>query len=295
LWGKIADYCSENSVTLPTMRRVLCAGAPVPSTLWEKSRQLLPNGLLHSPYGATECLPVSTIAATDVDPAAVRGACVGRPVPEMEVRVIDLVDGPLGAMSEARQLGSGEVGEFAVRGPVVTKRYDALPDATAGAKIPDGDTLWHRLGDCGYLDERGALWFCGRKVERVRTSTGDLYTEPCEQVFRSHPAVERCALVGLGAPGQQEPALVVQRRKRRANPDVSDAALAAELRERAGRHPHTASIRRFYFHPAFPVDVRHNAKIHRLTLAKWAATAKPVVVSGSTMTGRGATEESGNA
>ncbi len=51
-------------------------------------------------------------------------------------------------------------------------------------------------------------------------------------------------------------------------------ALARELRELALRHPHTAGIRRFFFHPRFPVDVRHNAKIHRLTLARWAAGAR---------------------
>ncbi|MFM7751884.1 MAG: hypothetical protein ACKPB0_15855, partial [Opitutaceae bacterium] len=49
---------------------------------------------------------------------------------------------------------------------------------------------------------------------------------------------------------------------------------ARELRALARRHPHTAAIRRFLFHPRFPVDVRHNAKIHRLTLTRWAAHAR---------------------
>jgi acyl-coenzyme A synthetase/AMP-(fatty) acid ligase len=135
------------------------------------------------------------------------------------------------------------------------------------------------MGDCGYKDSAGAIWFCGRKVERVETAQGTLFTEPCEQVFRSHAHVERCALVGLGPRGAQTPALVVQLRKQAGRPTASENVVAAELRERARTHIHTAGITKFFFHPNFPVDVRHNAKIHRLTLARWAATQKPVLVS----------------
>ena len=127
------------------------------------------------------------------------------------------------------------------------------------------------MGDCGYLDAHGRLWFCGRKAERVETSAGTLHTEPCEQVFRAHPRVTRCALIGLGEPGRQRAALVVEA-------IVSDSGeahrFARELRALALQHEHTLPIKTFYFHPQFPVDVRHNAKIHRLTLAQWAATAK---------------------
>jgi acyl-coenzyme A synthetase/AMP-(fatty) acid ligase len=154
----------------------------------------------------------------------------------------------------------------------VTKHYDALPDATAAAKIQAEDTVWHRMGDCGYLDADGRLWFCGRKAERVETREGVFFTEPCERVFRSHPAVARCALIGLGALGEQRPALVVQRKPNAPN---DNAALATQLRELARQSPETAAIRAFFFHPDFPVDVRHNAKIHRLTLARWAQTQTP--------------------
>ena len=52
----------------------------VPAALWENSRRFLPRGLLDSPYGATEALPVATISADEIEPTSVRGACVGRPV-----------------------------------------------------------------------------------------------------------------------------------------------------------------------------------------------------------------------
>jgi len=272
LWAKIGAHCIQNAVTLPSLRRVLCAGAPVPASLWRDSSSFLPNGQLHSPYGATESLPVSTVSSREIAVAANGpGACVGRPVPGNDVRVIELTDGPIETIEQTRELPRGEIGEIIVRGPVVTKRYDAAPEATAAAKIRDGDAVWHRMGDCGVLDEDGRLWFCGRKVERVETPRGPLFTEPCERVFRAHPRVKRCALIGLGPRGQQRAAIVVEA-------EVANSkearAFARELRALAIDHPAADAIKVFYFHPRFPVDVRHNAKIHRLTLARWAQTAR---------------------
>jgi olefin beta-lactone synthetase len=291
LWRKIGAHCRERGITLPTLRRVLCAGAPVPATLWEDARSFLPRGQLHSPYGATEALPIATISSDEFAAIATRGrgACVGRPLPEIEIRIIAISDGPIATLADARQLAAGEIGEIIVRGPVVTKTYDALPEATALAKIrsvaeelqtpnpklqtPDGAAVrtWHRMGDCGYLDVEGRLWFCGRKAERVETTQGTMHTEPCEQVFRTYPRAARCALIGLGDRPAQRAALVVETRIRDSK---AARALAHELRALAAAHETTAAIKVFYFRERFPVDVRHNAKIHRLALAKWARTAK---------------------
>jgi len=104
-----------------------------------------------------------------------------------------------------------------------------------------------------------------------------MFTEPCEQVFRAHPLAARCALIGLGARGRQIPAIVIEP-KPGALPHSAESRRewARSLEELARSHPHTAAIRRFYFHPHFPVDVRHNAKIHRLALATWAATRNDI-------------------
>jgi len=314
LWWKIAGYCREHDITLPTMRRVLSAGAPVPPGLWAAMQTILSNGELHSPYGATEALPVSSIRASEVlsETAAATlagaGTCVGQVVAGNEVKIIALTDAPITTLAEAKELPVGEIGEIIVRGPTVTHNYDALPDATAAAKIhggkaPVSDTrsqesedplafgvfdggeasVWHRMGDCGYLDAKNRLWFCGRKAERVETSEGPLFTEQVEPVFREHALVERCALVGLGLPGQQRPVLVVERRKTEARPPVADETLADELDELAAVHPHAHRVKAVFFHPSLPVDVRHNAKIHRLTLARWAATAKGFEIDPSSL------------
>ena len=95
--------------------------------------------------------------------------CVGRPVAGMQVSVIPISDGPVPEWDESLCLPPGEVGEFVVRGPVVTREYFHRPEATRLAKIRDpktGDIL-HRMGDVGYLDDRARLWFCGRKSQRV--------------------------------------------------------------------------------------------------------------------------------
>ena len=271
LWRKIFDYCLKNKITLPGMRRVLCAGAAVPASLWADAPRVLPNGKLHSPYGATEVLPVATTSSADIELRPELGALIGRSLVENRVKIIALHEGPLARLADTHELPVGFVGEIIVIGPTVTKAYDQLPAATAAAKIrADDGAIWHRMGDAGRIDREGRLWFSGRIAERVETSTGPLYTEPVEQVFRGHPNVARCALIGLGQRGSQEPAVVVQTAL---GTSTDHAALAATLRELGKQHPHTSGIRKFFFHPSFPVDVRHNAKIHRLTLTQWAATA----------------------
>lgn len=270
LWGRVAAYCRANSVTLPSLRRVLCAGSPVPADLWDASRSFLVRGRMHSPYGATEALPVSTVSADEIDAGSTRGACVGRPVAGVDVMIIPVSDGPIPEIRPGGGLPNGAPGEIIVRGPVVTREYDSLPAATAAAKIADPARpggVWHRMGDCGALDDSGRLWFLGRKAERVESREGTLFTEPCEQVFRAHPRARRCALIGIGS----VPALVVEARTR----GIADArALVAQLRALGLGHPHTAGVRTFFFRPRLPVDIRHNAKIHRLALARWAARAR---------------------
>jgi acyl-CoA synthetase (AMP-forming)/AMP-acid ligase II len=270
LWRKVAEHCQTKGIALPGLRRVLCAGAPVPADLWESSRSFLTAGRLHSPYGATEALPVSTVSADEIDAGSTRGACVGRPVRGVEVRVIPISDAPIASLAPGGGLPPGSVGEIIVRGPVVTREYDGLPEANAAAKIADPSSpgsVWHRMGDCGMLDDSGRLWFLGRKAERVETADGTMFTEPCEQVFRAHPRARRCALIGVGS----VPALVVET----ATSGTADRrALTGELRRLALGHAHTAGLRTFYFREHLPVDVRHNAKIHRLALARWAVTAR---------------------
>jgi len=280
IWARVSAYCLERGITLPHLRRVLMAGAPVPASLHERFRRILaPSADTHTPYGATEALPITSISGAEVlaaiasrraDPLA--GTCVGRPVPEVTLRIIPISDEPIARWDQALALPPFQVGEICVKGPAVTKTYINRPDATARAKIADSDGVWHRMGDLGYLDDAGRLWFYGRKSHRVVTPSETLFTEPVELIFNQHPGVARSALVGVGAMGAQRPVVVVEPRDRRALRDpAARAQLLSELRALGARYPMTAGIATFLIHPSFPVDIRHNAKIFREQLADWAA------------------------
>ena len=272
LWVKIARYCERKSITFPTIRRILMAGAPVPPALMARMRAIIPNGEIHTPYGATEALPVSSISATEVlEQTVVRtqkgeGTCVGRPLPNVLVRIVEPTDGPITTIEKVVELPAGSIGEIIVQGASVTRGYDYLPEANADSKIVDGAELWHRMGDIGWIDDLGRLWFCGRKVERVLTDVGAMYTDCCEAIFNAHPWVYRSALIDLC---QGRPAIVIEPEKS-AFPKSTDerARFIESLRELGQKNTQTVAIKDFFFEVKFPVDVRHNAKIHRLSLAR---------------------------
>ena len=275
IWSKVADHCEIRGVILPDLRRLLIAGAPVSGELLAKLRVVAPNCVTHTPYGATECLPVTTIATDELLGEARQlallgqGTCVGRAVSGVEIRVIKEVDGPIATLAEAVICAPGEIGEIIATGPSVTREYDGLPEATRAAKIADGARTWHRMGDLGALDASGRLFFLGRRVEKVRTADGGLPTESIEPAFRQHPHVFRCALIGIGEAPVQTPALVIEPRAGHFPEDeAARTRFGAELRELARINPQADRVRHIVFQHALPVDVRHNAKIHRLQLAK---------------------------
>jgi olefin beta-lactone synthetase len=278
LLRRVSEYGAERGVKLASLRRVVSAGAPVPARVLERFASMLSPGVqIYTPYGATESLPVASIGSDEIlnetRHATDRGAgvCVGRPVPGMRVEVIRITDEPVAAWSEELRLADGEVGEIAVQGPVVTRIYFNRPDATDLAKIADGTSgILHRMGDLGYVDAQGRLWFCGRKAHRVAASSGTLFTISCEAVFNTHPEVNRTALVGVGPAGSARPVLCVEP-KRWPLSKTDRARLVEELRAVGAGFEHTRAITTILFHKAFPVDIRHNAKIFREKLAAWAA------------------------
>ena len=276
LLTRVGRHGHEQGIKLPTLRRVISAGAPVYAQVLEWfSSMLQPPAEIFTPYGATESLPVSSIgsgeilAETAARTAEGAGVCVGRPVEGMQVAIIKISDEPIECWSEDLCLPDGQIGEITVRGPVVTQAYFNRPESTALAKIADpAGGVRHRMGDLGYFDEQGRLWFCGRKAHRVVTADETLYTVPCEAIFNNHPRVRRTALVGVPSRKAQQPVLCVELEPGAAGNSTKE--LTSQLLGLGAAHAHTRAIRTILYHPSFPVDIRHNSKIFREQLALWA-------------------------
>ncbi len=357
LLTNLTDSLERRPRELPSLRRILTAGAPVPPPLLRRLHDRLgPELAIHTPYGATECLPVSTIESREIleetAAASARGAgtCVGRPLPGLDVRIIEIRDEAIAQWSLARELLAGQIGEIVVRGPVATREYAFDSAATASAKIPTGGPVsdrseplggpvsdrseplggpvsdrseplggpvsdrsvplggpvsdrseplggtvsdrsvplggpvsdrsmetvtndsfdtWHRMGDAGYFDTAGRLWFCGRVSQRVTAPGRPLFTDPVEGIFNAHAAVGRSALVGVGPPGRQRPAVWIEPDPARFDGD--ERRLRDELAALASRHEVARGIDTFLLLRRLPVDTRHNAKIAREQLAALAA------------------------
>jgi acyl-CoA synthetase (AMP-forming)/AMP-acid ligase II len=269
---------AEFGKPLPTLRRAISAGAPASIHVIERFAKLLPPGVeVFTPYGATEALPVSNFGSREILgetrylTVEGKGVCVGRPVAGMTVRAVRITNEAIPEWDESLVVPAGEVGEFVVRGPVVTKSYYHRDEATRLAKIRDpktGETL-HRMGDVGSIDDQGRLWFCGRKSHQVEvepSSDTSLSTDMVEPIFNTVPGVKRTALVALKRSDRTLAGLCVERDGTRPWAEV-DRDLAS-VRDRYG---HTRFVVVFLDYPdSFPVDVRHNSKIFREKLAAWA-------------------------
>lgn len=281
LLNRVGRFYDGSDVQWPTVRRVLSAGAPVSAEIIERfSKRLAADVQIYTPYGATESLPVAVIGSREIlddtrhQTAQGAGTCVGRPVQGIDVAIIGITDSPIERWHESLIVGPGQIGEIVVSGPNVTQQYFNRPDLTALAKIFDPSTgrMRHRMGDVGYRDEQGRLWFCGRKSHRVVTPETTFFTEQVEGIFNVHPAVFRTALVGVVKAGRAEPVLCVEREQ--AHRQLSKDHLTQELLARGAQYELTRPIQTILYHDAFPVDIRHNSKIFREKLAVWAAAKR---------------------
>lgn len=285
IWERVADYALKHDIKLPSLKSLSMFGAPVKSSLHEKFQRILPNGNTYTPYGATEVLPITNVKGCEVlkEKATlhnsgvrikgINGILVGRPLPDMEVRIIEILNHPIKDWSLVKILPAGTPGEIVVSGEVVTAKYYEMPVQTEMSKIYEKPRkVWHRMGDIGYLDPNGQLWFCGRKDHIVRTHNasndqGILFTIPCELVFNQHPEVKRSALVGVNG----IPAIVIERNDGRTNLNKEESIrFNKELLELGSLNECTSDIKKIFYYKNFPVDIRHNIKIDRGYLSKWA-------------------------
>ena len=275
LLNRVGRYAKEKGLKLPTVKRVISAGAPAtPANIEQFSAVLTHDAQIHTGYGATEAMPVSAFGSDEILSETRNlseqgyGMCVGQPIAGIDMRIIRITDGPIARWTDDLSVPDGEIGEIIVRGDQVTRGYFERPRDDALSKIIDGDTFWHRMGDLAWMDKKGRIWFCGRKSHRVVTARSTLYTIPCEAIFNNHSRVFRSALVGVGPQGRQQPVICIELEPDDSGRDKKE--LKKELQVLAKSNPTTEMIEVILFHRGFPVDIRHNSKIFREKLAVWA-------------------------
>jgi acyl-coenzyme A synthetase/AMP-(fatty) acid ligase len=280
---------SDQRRALSRIRLMLSAGAPVPLALLRAVQDVLPNAELHTPYGMTECLPVSDISLAEIEAAGPgNGVCVGRPLQGVRLRIsaLDALGRARGGPTDAIEV----TGEVCVAAVHVKDRYDRL---WAAEQTSSRDPGWHRTGDVGHLDAAGRLWIEGRLVHLIATAEGPFTPVGIELRIEQLPEIAGAAVVGVGPLGTQQVVAIVvpsaagtgksdrpstsrdrlaaARRSQqsffrtwRADP-LAEPALAAAVRAAAG-----VPLAAVMVTHALPVDIRHASKIDRTRLARWA-------------------------
>ena len=275
LWRKVVDYCLQKDIILPSIRRILMAGAPAPVSLIEKMKTTCPNASVFTPYGATEAMPVSSISSTEINKEVQTltntgsGTCVGQVFPNISLKIAP-INHTFSSENNSQipECPVGEIGELLVAGSVVTESYDALPEATSNAKILTEGKLWHRMGDLGYRDQKNRIWFCGRKKESFIINTKRYFTDCCEAIANRWTGFSRSALIKYRDRNEEDfPAMVLEMNIE-SNSRKKQKLVIEKLKPYLSAFSATKDIQHFFFIKKFPVDVRHNTKIHRLELSR---------------------------
>jgi long-chain acyl-CoA synthetase len=182
--GSVLEEAEKSGTDISSLRHVL--GLESPEVI-EKFQDTV-GGTFYCMYGQTETSAIATLGRYSDKPGS-----AGRTIQLADVRLVDDDDDPVPL---------GEVGEIAVKGPMVFNEYINLPEDTAHA-IRGG---WHHTGDLGRFDEDGYLWYEGRKAEKELIKPGgeNVYPAEVEKVILEHPDVEKTVVFGVPDPKWKE-------------------------------------------------------------------------------------------
>ena len=197
-------------------RLALMGGTPVPPELVHRAAQLVPGLKVGIGFGQTESSPYLTHTLPD-DPHPDWIATVGRPLPQTEIRIVDVDTGETAPL--------GKIGEICARGYCLMKDYFDNPAGTASAIDKDG---WLHTGDLGSMDKSGYCRVQGRLKDLIIRGGENIYPREVEDLLFTHPSVASVAVVGV--PDREWGEIVVAFVQTRAPTD--EAALTAFCRER---------------------------------------------------------------
>jgi len=221
MWIAVANLPGIETRDLSSLRLCASGGAPLPVEVGRRFQRLTGIELLGG-WGMTETSPAGT--GIPAGAATAKSGTVGVPLPGIEMRIVDHDD-------PGRELPPGETGEFAIRGPNITKGYWNRPEETA--KAFHGD--WFLTGDVGYRDADGFFWLVDRKSDLILSGGFNVYPQMVEQAIYEHPAVAECLVIGVPDDyrGESARAYVVLRE---GHDPFTLEDLVAFLEGRLGRH-----------------------------------------------------------
>jgi acyl-CoA synthetase (AMP-forming)/AMP-acid ligase II len=268
---KLSDYSIKRKLKLRHLKEVNIAGAAVSPKDLEKFRSIVnENCIINTPYGATEALPLTKINDRQIEIANSSkgtGVCIGKALGKTQIMIIKTTNEKTGSIEHIQKLENFEIGELMVHGPQVTQSYENNDTANSLSKVYDknSDTYWHRMGDLGYKDEFGRIYFVGRKTHQIVIDTTVLNTIPIEHHFNKHPNVVRSGLVSVFKNNKKLAVLCIEiKHRKQKDKTISELELLAQETEESTLVKHFLVIKNL------PVDPRHNAKIFREKLTLWA-------------------------
>lgn len=258
LLGRLANHVMTQGPPLASFRSIYTGGAPVFPRLISKIRSAAPSARIGVIYGSSEAEPIAKRQIDEVDRedrAALdegKGLLVGRPVPDIRLRIIrDRWGIPIGPFRDAQFeidcLPANQPGEIVVNGPHVLPGYWRQMGDTE-FKFQVGNEVWHRTGDAGYLDEQGRLWILGRCSTVIRDGQGTLFPLAVETAADHFSEVRRSALIAIAG-------------KRTLMVELADSATHSPTISALRQHLEWAHLHEIRIIRKIPVDSRHNAKV----------------------------------
>ena len=278
LWAKIAGFMQVHAIEINSLKKIFIAGTSVAKSLITTLNNVIPSAQIFTPYGATEALPVTLASQSEITSLSFRaangmeGIAVGKPLNQVEARVIRIVHGNINSEEQIQDLPAGEIGEIIVKGNNISTTYLNNQNADEANKIKTASgEVWHRIGDACYRDQENNIYYCGRVAHSVENCTKTLFSEPVELIFNRLDKVKRSALIRYN--GKAAIAIEPEPKFFPANEQDYNIFLE-ELKELASQTLYTKDLQDFFFFKLFPVDARHNAKIFRDQLGELASSNK---------------------
>jgi fatty-acyl-CoA synthase len=200
-----------------SLRTGIMAGSPCPMEVMKRVVDVMGASEITIAYGQTESSPVITQTRTD-DPLELRVSTVGRTLPGVEVRIVNVETG--------EDCAPGEQGELWTRGYLVMRGYYKMEDKTREVMDEDG---WLHTGDLAVMDENGYVRITGRAKDMIIRGGENVYPREIEEFLYTHPDISDVQVYGVpdGKYGEQVAAAI----KKRPDSDLSEEDVKEFCRE----------------------------------------------------------------